>query len=62
MTLEQIKEKMQYGDYKTLARYLGLKNTATAKMRFIRGNKEAIIAMEKIVLNREAMIEEAQNQ
>lgn len=62
MTIEQIKEKTQYGDYTTLARMLGTVNSYTAKMRFFRGNEEARKAMEKIVTTREMLIKEQQEE
>lgn len=60
MTIEEIKQKVQYGDYTTLGVMLEIPPT-TAKMRFIRGDEEAKSAMEKIIQNRENMIEDFKN-
>lgn len=58
MTIKEIKLKVQYGDYTTLADMLEIKNAVTAKMRFVRGNEEARQAMESIVTGREKLIAE----
>jgi len=57
MTIEQIKKETQYGDYTTLGKILGLP-AATAKMRFLRGDEEARLALEKIIENRNKLIDE----
>lgn len=57
MTIEQLKEKVEYGDYTTLGLLLNV-NPATAKMRFFRGNEDAKKALEKIIENRENLIKE----
>jgi hypothetical protein len=55
MTFEQIKSLVQYGDYVVLSRMLEIRTDA-AKMRFLRGDKQAARAMKKIVLSREKLI------
>lgn len=55
MTFEQIKSLVQYGDYVVLGRMLEIKVDA-AKMRFLRGDKQAARTMKKIVLSREKLI------
>lgn len=59
MTLEQIKSKIEYGDYKTLGAMLGVPPT-TAKMRFLRGDSESKNALEKIIEAREELIKSHQ--
>ncbi|MAO42126.1 MULTISPECIES: hypothetical protein [Leeuwenhoekiella] len=61
MTTEQIKEKLEYGDYGTLARMLGLKNPAAAKMRFKRGDLQAKEALIRIIESREQLVESFQD-
>ncbi|MFE3868737.1 hypothetical protein ACFX5E_11715 [Flavobacterium sp. LS2P90] len=61
MTLEDIKEKIQYGDYITLGKMFNLP-TATVKSRFLRGNEKAAEAMTKIIIAREKVIEEFRQQ
>jgi hypothetical protein len=61
MTIEQIKTKTQYGDYTTLGMILGITAMA-AKMRFIRGDKEAKDALLKILESREDLIKQFKNQ
>lgn len=58
MTIEEIREKTEYGDYVTLAKMLGIDNPVTAKMRLLRGNEEAHEAMELIIKSREDLINE----
>ena len=60
MTIEEIRAKIEYGDYVTLAKMLGIDSPVTAKMRFLRGNEEAHTAMEKIISSREELIESFQ--
>ena len=55
MTSDQIKSKIEYGDYKTLGAMLDVPPT-TAKMRFLRGDFEAKTALEKIIEAREQLI------
>lgn len=57
MTIEQIKLKLQYGDYTILGQVLGV-NAPAAKMRFLRGDEEAREKLEKIIENRSQLIEE----
>lgn len=57
MTIEQIKKKTQYGDYTTLGQILGITAVA-AKMRFLRGDENARVAMEKIIKSREELIKQ----
>ena len=56
MTIEQIKNKLQYGDYTTLGQMFNVAPT-TAKMRFLRGDEEAKGALEKIIESREQLIQ-----
>lgn len=57
MTIEEIKNRVQYGDYQILAEMLGVRSSVTAKSRFVRGNEEAKAAMELIITTREELIE-----
>ena len=56
MTFEQIKNNIQYGDYNILQKLLTSKTVAAARMRFLRGDEDAINAMKKIHENREEFI------
>ncbi|MEC3875972.1 hypothetical protein [Chryseobacterium salviniae] len=62
MTIEQLKEKIDYGDYNLLQKILNVKTVAAARMRFLRGDDEAIDAMRKIQENKEKFIEENKKQ
>lgn len=62
MTFEQIKNNIQYGDYNILQRLLNAKSVQAARMKFLRGDKEAIDAMRKIHENREEFIKSNQSQ
>lgn len=53
--VELLKEKVQHGDYRTLATALNIERSA-AKMRFYRGDVEAFNILKKIVENRESII------
>lgn len=55
MTIEQIENKLEYGDYKTLGIILNTTREA-AKMRFKRGDEEAKEALIKIFDAREEFI------
>jgi hypothetical protein len=61
MTIEQIKEKIQYGDYITLGKMFKIP-TATIKSRFLRGDEKAAEAMIKIIESREKLIEDFRQQ
>lgn len=61
MTIEQIKEKIQYGDYITLGKMFKIP-TATIKSRFLRGDEKAAAAMIKIIGAREKLIEDFRKQ
>lgn len=56
MTIEQIKEKIAYGDYNVLQRLLNAPTVAAARARFLREDPAAISAMETIIKNREELI------
>lgn len=56
-TMEQIKHKKRCGDYILLSQLLDVAQH-TAKMRLVRGEKEAIKAMLAIIENRERFIKE----
>ncbi|SCY94241.1 hypothetical protein [Flavobacterium caeni] len=56
MTKEEIKNKMQTGDYLTLAKMLKLDNPDAARKRFMRNKADAIAAMETIVMSREQIL------
>jgi F0F1-type ATP synthase gamma subunit len=62
MTIEQIKEKIEYGDYNTLQKILNVKTVAAARMRFLRGEDDAVKAMQSIQENKEKFIKEFQTQ
>ncbi len=53
----QIQPKIMKGDYITLGLIMGRPQN-TARMRFRRGHKDAVLAMQKIVNNREQFIKE----
>ena len=61
-TLEQLKPKMQIGDYDQVATMLGLKSRDAAKMRIRRGYPEALEALKKLIEAREKVINEFKNQ
>ena len=61
-TLEQLKPKMQLGDYDQVAAMLGLKSRDAAKARLRRGKKEALDALKKLIDAREKAIKEFKNQ
>lgn len=54
---EQVKEKMEKGDFLTLGKMLEVAQD-TARVRFNRDNEIAVKAMEKIVNNRESFIDQ----
>lgn len=60
MTSDEIKSELQYGDYTTLGKMLGVPPT-TAKMRFLRGDEGAKNALEKIIEGRKKLIEDFKN-
>lgn len=59
--LEQLKTKMQIGDYNQVAQILGCTRDAV-KMRLRRGNPEALDALNKLIQSREALKKEFQGQ
>lgn len=61
MTFEQIKEKIDYGDYNLLQKILKVKTVAAARMRFLRGDEDAIKGMQSIQENKEKFIKQYQN-
>lgn len=61
-SLEQLKPKMQIGDYDQVAEMLGLKSRDAAKMRLRRGYPEALAALQKLIEAREKAINEFKNQ
>lgn len=60
-TLEQLKPKMQIGDYNQVAQILGCTRDAV-KMRLKRGKPEAIEALKRLIETREELAKEFQNQ
>lgn len=56
MEIEQIKKKIQYGDFNILQKLINAPTVAAARMRFFRGDEDAIKAMAKIQDNREELI------
>lgn len=56
MKIEQIKKKIQYGDFNILQKLINAPTVAAARMRFLRGDEDAIKAMAKIQDNREELI------
>lgn len=58
MTKDDIKKAIRNGDYITLGEMLGCDSNA-ARMRFNRGNTEAIEAMEKIVTQRKELTQKS---
>ncbi|WP_264520355.1 hypothetical protein [Flavobacterium sp. N1994] len=61
MTKEEIKNKLQPGDFTTLGAMLGCQGEA-ARKRFNRDDKGAIEGAIKIIETRESLIEESQKQ
>jgi hypothetical protein len=61
MTIEEIKHKLQYGDYTTLAKMFNI-SPATIKSRFLRGDEKAAEAMIKIIESREKLVEDFRRQ
>ena len=59
MTIEEIKQRVQYGDYTTLGKVLETTSDA-AKKRLLRGDQKAREAMIKIIESRENLIKEFQ--
>ena len=59
-TMEQLKSKMQIGDYNQVAQILGCTQDA-AKMRLRRGAPEAIEALKRLIETREELVKEFQN-
>jgi len=51
----QIQQKIKNGDYITLGQLIKC-NKETARTRYRRGKKEAVLAMQMIINNREALI------
>lgn len=60
MSLEELKEKIEYGDYNTLGKMLDMPSPA-ARARFKRDDPEAIKAMELIIENKERLISDYLN-
>ncbi len=56
MEIEQIKKKIQYGDFNLLQKLINAPTVAAARMRFFRGDEDAIKAMAKIQDNRAELI------
>jgi len=56
MEIEQIKKNIQYGDYQTLGRALGISAEA-AKMRFFRGDEKSANILKEIAELRETLIQ-----
>jgi len=52
---KELSRKMELGDYVTLGKILGLAQQ-TARMRYLRHNEEAVLAMKEIIESREALI------
>lgn len=59
--IEELKEKLIYGDFTVLGEILGITPDA-AKKRFFRGNIQAYEALEKIVNSRQELFEEFKNE
>ena len=57
---EEIRKNIQYGDYNVLQKIINAPTVAAARMRFLRGDEDAIAAMKKIQENREKFIKENQ--
>ena len=57
-TLEQLKPKMQLGDYDLVAEMVGAKSREAAKMRLRRGDKKALEALKTLIEKREEIIED----
>ena len=56
MEIEQIKKQIQYGDFNILQKLINAPTVAAARMRFFRGDEDAIKAMAKIQDNREELL------
>ena len=57
-TLEQLKPKMQIGDYDQVAQMIGTKSRDAAKARLRRGNEEALNALKTLIEAREKAIQD----
>lgn len=53
--IKELESKMKYGDYESLASLLNCSRDA-ARKRFKRGNALALEAMEKVIINRESLL------
>lgn len=62
MTIEEIKNKIAYGDYNVLQKLLGAPSVGAARAKFLREDPEAIAAMEAIIKNREELISKFKSQ
>lgn len=60
MAIEELKKKIQYGDYNTLGKMLDVPPT-TAKARLFRDDKQAAEAMLLIIESRDELIESFKN-
>lgn len=55
MTIEEIKKKMEYGDYNTLSKMLD-ESVTTVRARFLRKDPDTVEAMKTWVMHREAFV------
>ena len=60
-SLEQLKPKMQLGDYDQVAEMIGAKSRDAAKMKLRRGNVEALEALKSLIEMREQFIKDFKN-
>jgi hypothetical protein len=58
--IDDLEQRLQYGDYTTLGAALSCSPDA-AKKRFIRGNVEAFKALDRIITNREDLVKDLKN-
>lgn len=60
-SLEQLKPKMQWGDYDLVQKMIGAKSREAAKQRLRRGDEEALKALKTLIEKREKIVKDFQN-
>ncbi|WP_312207734.1 hypothetical protein [Empedobacter sp.] len=59
--LEQLKPKMQMGDFDLVAEMINAPSREAAKMRLRRGDEQALNALKTLIEKRESIVKEFQN-
>ncbi len=60
-SLEQLKPKMQMGDFDLVAEMINAPSREAAKMRLRRGDEQALNALKTLIEKRESIVKEFQN-